>query len=523
LQEFSKTQRELAKWGIRPKTIESAETKRYRVFQKTYYNDPVGFARDCLEWPKGAAGLAPYQQEVLQALVKHKRATAVGPHGLGKTALMAIVVHWFALTRDGLDWKLPMTASVWRQLAEFLLPEIHKWARRIKWDVVGRSPYAEKTELLDLALNLKTGSAFALASDKPSAIEGAHADHILYLFDEAKAIPTETFVAAEGAFSTPGEVMALAVSTPGDNIGRFWEIHSFRDRFSAWWARAVTLEECVSAGRITRSWADQMARELGEDHPEYVRRVLGRFSMADSAEGVIPRRWVRMAQARHMVLMQDIAERKRMLPPLSVLSVDVGGEDKTGDATVLVERRHNVVMPLDVFYGVDPMRVADLVRSRQTKEKALSIVVDANGIGAGVVARLRQLGVECVPWQAGGGPPKVRKTLADSTKLLGFENRRAWAWWKVREMLDPTNGSAIALPPDKELEDELCAPNWDSTLSDNIKIESKRSIRSRLGRSTDRADAVVMALATSEDAAALTVPISQASHSPQQRFSVPLG
>ncbi len=460
---------------------------------------------------------------MLQALVKHKRATAVGPHGLGKTALMAIVVHWFALTRDGLDWKLPMTASVWRQLAEFLLPEIHKWARRIKWDVVGRSPYAEKTELLDLALNLKTGSAFALASDKPSAIEGAHADHILYLFDEAKAIPTETFVAAEGAFSTPGEVMALAVSTPGDNIGRFWEIHSFRDRFSAWWARAVTLEECVSAGRITRSWADQMARELGEDHPEYVRRVLGRFSMADSAEGVIPRRWVRMAQARHMVLMQDIAERKRMLPPLSVLSVDVGGEDKTGDATVLVERRHNVVMPLDVFYGVDPMRVADLVRSRQTKEKALSIVVDANGIGAGVVARLRQLGVECVPWQAGGGPPKVRKTLADSTKLLGFENRRAWAWWKVREMLDPTNGSAIALPPDKELEDELCAPNWDSTLSDNIKIESKRSIRSRLGRSTDRADAVVMALATSEDAAALTVPISQASHSPQQRFSVPLG
>lgn len=481
------------------------------------------FARECLQWPKPGDGLAKYQEDVLRALVSHKRATAVGPHGLGKTALMAIVVHWFALTRDGEDWKLPMTASVWRQLSEFLLPEIHKWARRIKWELVGRPPYADKTEMLDLALNLKTGSAFALASDKPSAIEGAHADHILYLFDEAKAIPTETFVAAEGAFSTPGEVMALAVSTPGDNIGRFWEIHTFRDRFSAWWARTVTLEECISAGRITQSWADQMSKELGEDHPEYVRRVLGKFSMADSAEGVIPRRWVRMAQARHLILMKEIEESRRMLPPLSVLAVDVGGEDKTGDATVLVERRHNVIMPLEVFNGLDPMRVADIIKFKQSREKSPSIVVDANGIGAGVVARLRQLGVETVAWMAGGGPPKVRKKFSDSTKLLGFENRRAWAWWKVREMLDPISGASIAIPQDKELEDELCAPNWDSTVSDNIKIESKRSIRQRLGRSTDRADAVVMALATGEEMAALYVPISQADHNAPIKFTVPIG
>lgn len=522
MQEFSKTQRDLAKWGIRPKNNNN-DLSRYRAFQKRYYSDPVGFARDCLEWPRAGDGLAPYQADVLQALVKHRRATAVGPHGLGKTALMAIVVHWFALTRDGRDWKLPMTASVWRQLAEFLLPEIHKWARRIKWDLVGRAPYAEKTELLDLALNLKTGSAFALASDKPSAIEGAHADHILYLFDEAKAIPTETFVAAEGAFSTPGEVMALAVSTPGDNIGRFWEIHTFRERFSAWWARAVTLDECISAGRITRSWAEQMSKELGEDHPEYVRRVQGKFSMADSAEGVIPRRWVRMAQARYLVLAQEIEAGKRLLPPLSVLAVDVGGEDKTGDATVMVEKRHNVIMPLEVFNGVDPMRVADMIKFKQSREKAPTIVIDANGIGAGVVARLRQLGVETTPWMAGGGPPRIRKQFADSTKLLGFENRRAWAWWKVRELLDPTAGSSIAIPPDKELEDELCAPNWDSTVSDNIKIESKRSIRQRLGRSTDRADAVVMALASGSDMAALAVPISQADHAAPVKFTVPIG
>ena len=180
-------------------------------------------------------------------------------------------------------------------------------------------------------------------------------------------------------------------------------------------------------------------------------------------------------------------------------------------------------MPLEVFNGLDPMRVADIIKFKQSREKAPSIVIDANGIGAGVVARLRQLGVETVAWMAGGGPPKVRKKFSDSTKLLGFENRRAWAWWKVREMLDPTAGSSVAIPPDKELEDELCAPNWDSTVSDNIKIESKRSIRQRLGRSTDRADAVVMALAAGEEAAALYVPISQADHNAPVKFTVPIG
>jgi hypothetical protein len=61
------------------------------------------------------------------ALVKHHRVAARGPHGLGKTTLASWVVIWFALTRDGDDWKVITTASAWRQLEKFLWPEIHKW------------------------------------------------------------------------------------------------------------------------------------------------------------------------------------------------------------------------------------------------------------------------------------------------------------------------------------------------------------------------------------------------------------
>ena len=59
----------------------------------------------------------------------------------------------------------------------------------------------ERTELLALKMRLRHGEAFAAASDKPELIEGAHADSVLYIFDESKSIIPQTFDAAEGAFS----------------------------------------------------------------------------------------------------------------------------------------------------------------------------------------------------------------------------------------------------------------------------------------------------------------------------------
>jgi hypothetical protein len=73
-------------------------------------------------------------------------------------------------------------------------------------------------------------------------------------------------------------------------------------------------------------------------------------------------------------------------------------------------------------------------------------------------------------------------------------NKRAEAWWKFREELDPDqpDGSAIALPPDPELRADLCALTW-SLKARGILLESKDELRKRLGRSPGKGDAVVMA------------------------------
>lgn len=423
----------------------------------------------------------------MAAVPVYRRVSAMGPHGLGKSAQSAILILWYALTRDGKDWKAITTASVWRQLDEFLWPEIHKWARLLRWDRIGRAPFIDDRELLKLSLNLRTGSAFAIASDKPSALEGAHADCLFYLFDESKAVPDGVFDAAEGAFSTTGEIFAMAVSTPGDVAGRFHAIHTDRERFSEWWIRQVTLDECIAAGRVSADWATARRREWGETSSAYINRVLGQFAYTDPEGGLIPRSHVKLAQERWKQIKAEMEQGRRL--PFVGYGVDVGGEGESADATVLAPRYWQYFIDeLIVFRGLDAMQVAAHVHERLRMQKGRA-VVDTIGEGAGVAARLRQLSDEVHSFK---GSEAAEDT--DSTGEISFANMRAFSYWRLKELLNPVNGYDIALPPDKELEDDLCAVTAREARRGVIQVDDKREIIKRLGRSPDRGDAVVMAL-----------------------------
>ena len=154
-----------------------------------HHDDPVGFVRDCFLW-SGEEGPTEYQARLMGQLIGAKRLAVRGPHGLGKTTQNAWLVLWFALTRDvaGEDWKVATTASAWRQLEKYLWPEIHKWAKKLNWKVIGREPFSPR-ELMTLSLKMSHGEAFAAACEDPAKIEGAHADQVLFIFDEAKTIP----------------------------------------------------------------------------------------------------------------------------------------------------------------------------------------------------------------------------------------------------------------------------------------------------------------------------------------------
>lgn len=85
-------------------------------------------------------------------------------------------------------------------------------------------------------------------------------------------------------------------------------------------------------------------------------------------------------------------------------------------------------------------------------------------------------------------------TARTADKQLPFFNKRSEVIWRFREALDPDQpgGSPIALPDDPELVADLAAPTLDLNFK-GIKVESKKDVCERLGRSTNRGDAVVMA------------------------------
>ena len=218
--------------------------------------------------------------------------------------------------------------------------------------------------------------------------------------------------------------------------------------------------------------------------PEPYRSMLRHGDMtagqADDAWQVIPTAWVEAAQKRWTATRPHDAK-------MSALGVDVarGGRD----STVLSPRYGRWFGPLVVVPGTgtpDGPVVAGLAVAHV--RDGAPIQVDVIGVGASVYDHLRGTGLVV----AGIHGAEAARGL-DRSGRLEFANRRSELWWHMREALDPATGDDLALPPDRALLADLCAPRWTLRVS-RIQVETKEDIIKRLGRSPDRGDAVIYAL-----------------------------
>ena len=114
--------------------------------------------------------------------------------------------------------------------------------------------------------------------------------------------------------------------------------------------------------------------------------------------------------------------------------------------------------------------------------------VDVVGPGGQVYGVLVGNNVNAVACD-GGKPSKQR----DKTGRLGFADKRAEWYWRMREALDPAGDFPLSLPPNATLRSDLCAPRY-SVERGRIRVERKPDIIKRIGRSPDFADAAVYAL-----------------------------
>lgn len=203
----------------------------------------------------------------------------------------------------------------------------------------------------------------------------------------------------------------------------------------------------------------------------------------DDPYQVIPTAWIEAAMARW----KEPARRGEMMS----MGVDVarGGQDNTitakrhkgPDGTPWYDRLH--VAP--GRQTPDGHTVAGLVIAE--RRDAAPIHIDVIGVGASpydILVKAKQ--------DVYGVNVAQVATEQDISGQLDFYNLRSQLWWQMREDLDPANERGVALPPDPDLLAELAAPRWELS-GRTIKVESRDAIIERVGRSPDRATAVILA------------------------------
>ncbi|MHB1371265.1 MAG: terminase [Pseudomonadaceae bacterium] len=199
----------------------------------------------------------------------------------------------------------------------------------------------------------------------------------------------------------------------------------------------------------------------------------------DDAMQVIPTAWVEAAQARW--------KRPDRLPDMDSMGVDVarGGRDQT-----LIARRHGTWFDAPLVYPgsatPDGPTVAGLTIAAKRNEAVIHI--DVIGVGSAPYDFLNEAGQQVV-----GVNVSEAATSTDKSGRLRFKNQRSELWWKMREALDPTSNTGIALPSDPRLLADLCAPTWELSGS-TIQVASREQIMDKIGRSPDYGSAYVLAL-----------------------------
>jgi len=193
---------------------------------------------------------------------------------------------------------------------------------------------------------------------------------------------------------------------------------------------------------------------------------------------------------------KEAMERKveRSLPVEIGVDVARFGDDET----VIPLREGAKVEIFSHARGHDTMRtvgevwhcVQDRIVPVWGKGVRVAVKVDADGLGAGVVDRLKELQEE--KEKALGIKIEIVEIhgSAKPRNPMMFKNQRAEIHWGLRELLDD-----IALPRDPILAAQLIAIKYKRNSAGQIEIVDKGEIKKRLGQSPDRAEGVIYAFA----------------------------
>lgn len=417
------------------------------------------------------------QREIALSVLEHPLTVVRSANGVGKDWVGARLALWHVYARGGL---VLVIGAKQQQTREIVMTEVAD-----AFSSAGDLPGKLFQSALRISQESKAG-ILAMTSTSASRLTGFHGAHVMGIMTEAQEVPGFAWEALQANAIGENDRL-LALGNPLEPTGQF---HS-ACQSDAWHEVVISARnhpnvqqgETVIPGGPTRHWVNLMAKRWGEDSRRFQSRVEGEFPDAGE-DSLFRRSWLDQAAKRH--------EEGTIQPPddaLKTAGIDVA---RGGDKSVVCIRRGPVVERLEEFSFSDTVRVEAKITEILEEEgfrryedttgmhpEMETVVVDVGGPGGGVADHLADQGFDVAEYLSGASPVEQGR----------YRNARAESYWMLRKKLE---AGSIAIPQDDELVRELLATSWFQGSGGKTQLESKKDIRKKLGRSPDRADALVM-------------------------------
>lgn len=443
--------------------------------REEYADDPVAFSEDVL-----GVELWSRQEEILRAVADENRVVSLGCNASGKDFALACAVLWWAYAVGGLA---AVTSSTERQVREVNFGEIRSLFRNAKG-----LPGQLYATALWIDRDARNG-ILGFTSSEASRTSGLHHDRLLICLSEAQGIERPVWGGLLSNAAGAGNTV-LAVANPLQPEGMIYEVARSADwtlvRMPASEHPNVVQGEEVIPGGISTEFVEQTARLYGKDSSYYVARVEARFPES-SEDALVSVEDVEAANRHHERGSWKRSSRKKGL---------VVGFDPArfgGDESCMAVRKGPRIRELRTWGQLDTMKSVGRLIDEINKldDLDVTVVIDEPGLGGPILDRLKE---------ARRNRPGLRELIGrvvayhggkSARKRSRFKNRRAETYFTLRQELEEGN---LALPKDSKLREELTRLRWHVGSDGKVRLESKDDLRSRIGRSPDRADAVVMTL-----------------------------
>jgi phage terminase large subunit len=451
--------------------IEAEKAARYATNPERFFREKLNYS----PWSR--------QVEILQSTWTNKITGVISGQKTGKTDIAAAAgIAWVSTKKSGV---VRIAAASEDVIKDGL------------WGIVRRLLHNAPEQLgPEPALDPSTGwrlddtrRMLAVTAKTANTMAGRSGPEQLWIVDEACGIDYALWEVILGNLMGGGSLLWLTNPTTTSGKVYDWVTNSdsschviqIDSRETPNFETSVGYTGQLIPGLANPEGVDTIRKDYGEESPEFDVRVRGRF----------PR------QGSNSVIsigdVEDAVNRWHNTPGEGNLTLGVDVARFGSDDSCITPRRGKKVYEPITRHGVDTLALAGLVidtaRQLRRNQERVSLVVEVNGVGAGVV-------------------DNIRAWIEDESRnlrwlsLLAFDagssavnddryyNRRSELWFSGADFLKDGG----ALPDNRRLRSELIAPTYSFDSRLRRKVESKDDIKKKTKRSPDVADSVLLSL-----------------------------